>query len=121
LKPKDRIGINALSARFMAVFMVALMALYVCAGAVETEIKPVSFIFGDSLSDVGNNNHFPRSLAKSNYPWYGIDFGNGMPTGRYTNGRTICNIVGIVSCLIPLPQFMNLSPLIRSFICIFGF
>ena len=49
------------------------------------------------------NNHLQRSLAKSNFPWYGIDFGNGLPTGRYTNGRTICDIAGI--SYFPHPQF----------------
>ncbi|KAF7080242.1 hypothetical protein CFC21_084347 [Triticum aestivum] len=38
---------------------------------------PVTYVFGDSMSDVGNNNYFQLSLARSNYPgpwpWYGID------------------------------------------------
>ncbi|OAY79217.1 GDSL esterase/lipase [Ananas comosus] len=48
----------------------------------------VQFIFGDSLSDVGNNNYLTKSLARAALPWYGIDFGNGMPNGRFSNGRT---------------------------------
>lgn len=56
--------------------------------------KVVQFIFGDSLSDVGNNNHLSRSLAKANLPWYGIDFGNGLPNGRFSNGRTVSDIIG---------------------------
>lgn len=59
------------------------------------ECKIVQFIFGDSLSDVGNNNYLSKSLAKANLPWYGIDFGNGMPNGRFTNGRTVADIIGI--------------------------
>jgi hypothetical protein len=102
----DRFGIEAPITFFMAILMV--VALYVGAGAAETEIKPVSFIFGDSLSDVGNNNHLPRSLAKSNYRWYGIDYGNGTPTGRYTNGRTICDIVGIF--LFPFSRIQLVPP-----------
>lgn len=58
---------------------------------------PVTFVFGDSLTEVGNNNYLQYSLAKSNYPWYGVDYVGGQPTGRFTNGRTIgdiiCNIV----------------------------
>ncbi|KAG5052931.1 hypothetical protein JHK87_005129 [Glycine soja] len=50
---------------------------------------PVTYIFGDSLTDVGNNNFLQYSLAKSNYPWYGIDYSGGQATGRFTNGRTI--------------------------------
>ncbi|XP_020205645.1 GDSL esterase/lipase At1g29670-like isoform X2 [Cajanus cajan] len=47
---------------------------------------PCVFIFGDSLSDNGNNNNLP-TYAKSNYRPYGINFPNG-PTGRFTNGLT---------------------------------
>ncbi|CAH2067243.1 unnamed protein product [Thlaspi arvense] len=56
--------------------------------------KIVQFIFGDSLSDVGNNRNLPRSLAQANLPFYGIDFGNGLPNGRFTNGRTVSDIIG---------------------------
>jgi hypothetical protein len=52
---------------------------------------PASFVFGDSLFDVGNNNYIV-SLAKANYVPNGIDF--GIPTGRFTNGRTIVDIIG---------------------------
>ncbi|KAK6913532.1 hypothetical protein RJ641_023133 [Dillenia turbinata] len=33
------------------------------------------------------------SLAKSNYPWYGIDYIRGQATGRFCNGRTIGDII----------------------------
>lgn len=52
---------------------------------------PANFVFGDSLVDVGNNNYIV-SLSKANYVPNGIDF--GVPTGRYTNGRTIVDIIG---------------------------
>ncbi|XP_061351995.1 GDSL esterase/lipase At1g29670-like [Gastrolobium bilobum] len=52
---------------------------------------PCLFIFGDSLSDSGNNNNLPTS-AKSHYKPYGIDFPIG-PTGRFTNGRTAIDII----------------------------
>lgn len=54
----------------------------------------VQFIFGDSLSDVGNNNYLTKSLARAALPWYGIDFDSGMPNGRFCNGRTVADIVG---------------------------
>lgn len=56
--------------------------------------KTVQFIFGDSLSDVGNNKYLSRSLAQASLPWYGIDFGNGLPNGRFSNGRTVADIIG---------------------------
>ncbi|GAA0147170.1 lipase [Lithospermum erythrorhizon] len=52
---------------------------------------PASFIFGDSLVDAGNNNYL-RTLSRANYPPNGVDFGG--PTGRFTNGRTIADIIG---------------------------
>ncbi|KAB2599298.1 GDSL esterase/lipase [Pyrus ussuriensis x Pyrus communis] len=52
---------------------------------------PANFVFGDSLVDAGNNNYLV-SLSKANYLPNAIDFGK--PTGRYTNGRTIIDIIG---------------------------
>jgi len=54
---------------------------------------PCLFIFGDSLSDNGNNNNLV-TRAKANYQPYGIDFPEG-PTGRFTNGRNIGDIIGM--------------------------
>ncbi|XP_052179415.1 GDSL esterase/lipase At1g74460 [Diospyros lotus] len=71
--------------------------------------KMVQFIFGDSLSDVGNNNRLPRSLAKANLPFYGIDFGNGLPNGRYSNGRTVADIIGDKMGLPRPPAFLDPS------------
>ena len=53
------------------------------------------FIFGDSLVDVGNNNYL-NTLSKANMTPNGIDCkaSGGIPTGRFTNGRTIGDIVG---------------------------
>lgn len=50
-----------------------------------------NFVFGDSLVDVGNNNYIV-SLSKADYVPNGIDFGK--PTGRFTNGRTVVDIIG---------------------------
>ncbi|MCD7462509.1 hypothetical protein HAX54_048687 [Datura stramonium] len=54
-----------------------------------------TFVFGDSLVDAGNNN-FLFTLSKADSPPYGIDFkpSHGHPTGRFTNGRTISDIIG---------------------------
>ena len=54
-----------------------------------------SFVFGDSLVDAGNNDYL-FTLSKADSPPYGIDFkpSGGQPTGRFTNGRTIPDLVG---------------------------
>ncbi|KAL6280761.1 hypothetical protein ACE6H2_017642 [Prunus campanulata] len=42
------------------------------------------------------NNDYMFTLSKADSPPYGIDFkaSGGHPTGRFTNGRTISDIVG---------------------------
>lgn len=65
---------------------------------------PCYFIFGDSLADNGNNN-FLNTLAKANYSPYGIDFPYGS-TGRFTNGRTIVDVIG------NLPQPQGLASIV---------
>lgn len=54
---------------------------------------PCLFFFGDSQFDNGNNNNL-LTLAKVNYPPYGIDFPGG-PTGRFSNGQNIADFLGI--------------------------
>lgn len=54
---------------------------------------PAMFVFGDSLVDNGNNNYL-NCFAKSNYYPYGVDF-NGGPTGRFSNGRTVVDMIGL--------------------------
>ncbi|KAJ0578186.1 putative triacylglycerol lipase [Helianthus annuus] len=73
------------------------------------DCKIVQFIFGDSLSDNGNNNRLSKSFAQAALPWYGIDFGNGMPNGRFTNGRTVADIIGDKMGLPRPPAFLDPS------------
>ncbi|XP_043695047.1 GDSL esterase/lipase At5g37690 isoform X2 [Telopea speciosissima] len=70
---------------------------------------PVTFVFGDSLTDVGNNNYLPYSLAKSNFPWYGVDYEGGKATGRYTNGRTVGDIISSRLGIPSPPPYLSLS------------
>lgn len=57
-------------------------------------IVPCYFIFGDSLADSGNNNPLDTK-AKVNYPPYGIDFPDGVATGRFSNGKTYVDLIGL--------------------------
>ncbi|KAL5728072.1 hypothetical protein ACHQM5_001195 [Ranunculus cassubicifolius] len=43
-------------------------------------------VFGDSTVDSGNNNYL-NTLMKTNFPPYGMDFPNHIPTGRCSNGK----------------------------------
>ncbi|GLJ08322.1 hypothetical protein SUGI_0086480 [Cryptomeria japonica] len=49
---------------------------------------PAVFVFGDSFGDTGNND-FIISTSKSNYPPYGRDFIDRIPTGRFSNGKLL--------------------------------
>ncbi|KAF8389969.1 hypothetical protein HHK36_024489 [Tetracentron sinense] len=82
-----------------------VMAIVVMASAAS----PVTFVFGDSLTEVGNNNFLQYSLAKSNFPWYGVDYKSGQPTGRFTNGRTIGDIISSKLGIPTPPPYLSLS------------
>ncbi|KAK4586484.1 hypothetical protein RGQ29_023572 [Quercus rubra] len=69
----------------------AILTVSILVGMCSAQIVPAIFVFGDSLLDAGNNNYI-LTLSKANYVPNGIDF--GMPTGRFTNGRTVADIIG---------------------------
>lgn len=50
------------------------------------------FVFGDSLVDNGNNN-FLATTARADSPPYGIDYPTHRPTGRFSNGLNIPDII----------------------------
>lgn len=76
--------------------IILFISWFFWAKAADDKGLGASFIFGDSLVDAGNNNYLP-TLSRANIPPNGIDFkaSGGNPTGRYTNGRTIGDIIGI--------------------------
>uniref|UniRef100_A0A0D9VB74 GDSL esterase/lipase n=1 Tax=Leersia perrieri TaxID=77586 RepID=A0A0D9VB74_9ORYZ len=49
-------------------------------------------VFGDSTVDPGNNNRLQTTM-KANFLPYGADFIGGRPTGRFSNGRLITDIL----------------------------
>ncbi|KAA8547706.1 hypothetical protein F0562_004135 [Nyssa sinensis] len=93
-----------LGVAFTVLLVVATMA------SVASSASLVTFIFGDSLTEVGNNNFMQYSLAKSNYPFYGIDYPGGQPTGRFTNGRTIGDIISEKLGIPSPPPYLSLAP-----------
>ncbi|XP_010525717.1 PREDICTED: GDSL esterase/lipase At4g30140-like [Tarenaya hassleriana] len=80
--------------RLVSPKMWVILATVVGAMAVAARAQkvPCYFVFGDSVFDNGNNNHFAKSKAKVNYWPYGIDFARG-PTGRFSNGRNIPDFI----------------------------
>ncbi|CAI9289051.1 unnamed protein product [Lactuca saligna] len=78
----------------MEMNMNSLLFVVLCLIHVSRCVSYTNFAFGDSVVDAGNNNHL-ASLSKADYSPYGIDFtpSGGKPTGRYTNGFTIIDII----------------------------
>ncbi|XP_043711417.1 GDSL esterase/lipase At1g71250-like [Telopea speciosissima] len=87
-----------------------MMIIFYClssggGGVVGAPLVPAMFVFGDSSVDNGNNN-FLSSIAKSNYMPYGIDFYQG-PTGRFSNGRTVVDMLGEMLGLPYVPPYAD--------------
>ncbi|PKA55686.1 GDSL esterase/lipase [Apostasia shenzhenica] len=57
-----------------------------------TEGARAFFVFGDSLVDNGNNNYL-ATTARADSPPYGIDYPTHQPTGRFSNGLNIPDII----------------------------
>ncbi|KAG5516813.1 hypothetical protein RHGRI_037530 [Rhododendron griersonianum] len=53
---------------------------------------PAILIFGDSLLDTGNNNFIP-TILKANHKPYGQDFPGKIPTGRFSNGKLVSDLL----------------------------
>ncbi|TXG73524.1 hypothetical protein EZV62_002103 [Acer yangbiense] len=66
------------------------------------------YVFGDSAVESGNNNFLP-SMSKANYPPFGIDFADGKPTGRFSNGRIEPDFIAQVVGLLFPPPCLGLS------------
>ncbi|XP_010654133.2 GDSL esterase/lipase 7 [Vitis vinifera] len=73
--------------------------------ASQGQLAPALFIFGDSFFDSGNNNN-RKTLAKANYPPYGIDFPSGV-TGRFSNGLIITDYFALSLGLQISPPFLE--------------
>ncbi|KAK4365765.1 hypothetical protein RND71_013645 [Anisodus tanguticus] len=88
------------SAPFLLLMILSFVFLSTCSGDCKfTENDECSkvqgmFVFGSSLVDNGNNNFLVNSLAKANYLPYGVDFPLLGPSGRFTNGKNVIDLLG---------------------------
>ncbi|GAB4841290.1 hypothetical protein Ancab_022022 [Ancistrocladus abbreviatus] len=69
------------------VVLVELMLL-----GLKAEAARAFFVFGDSLVDSGNNNYLVTT-ARADSPPYGIDYPTHRPTGRFSNGLNIPDLI----------------------------
>nr|GFB61932.1 GDSL esterase/lipase At5g03810-like [Tanacetum cinerariifolium] len=84
----------------------------------DAPIVPALCIFGDSVMDVGNNNHRLSTLLRANFLPYGRDFVTHTPTGRFCNGKIavdyIAQYLGFDSYQQPYLDAANETLLLRG-------
>ncbi|KAJ9565957.1 hypothetical protein OSB04_001923 [Centaurea solstitialis] len=73
-------------------FIIIILSLQYSSYAQTNNTISAVFVFGDSTVDPGNNNYLP-TIARGNFPPYGRDFENHVPTGRFSNGRLVPDFV----------------------------
>ncbi|XP_022151286.1 GDSL esterase/lipase At5g55050-like [Momordica charantia] len=96
---------------FFFIFLCVSFSFRVCeCGA----LVPAIYVFGDSLVDVGNNNHLKLSLAKANFPHNGIDFPTTKPTGRFSNGKNAADYLAEKVGLPTSPPYLSLVSKFRK-------
>uniref|UniRef100_A0A5B6YP00 Uncharacterized protein n=1 Tax=Davidia involucrata TaxID=16924 RepID=A0A5B6YP00_DAVIN len=78
---------------FVSILAVAIVVVVVIGTAApHVEAARAFFVFGDSLVDNGNNNYLITS-ARADSPPYGIDYPTHRPTGRFSNGLNIPDLI----------------------------
>jgi len=72
-----------------------LAAVTLLTATKRAEAARTFFVFGDSLVDSGNNNYLPTT-ARADSPPYGIDYPTHRPTGRFSNGYNLPDLISII-------------------------
>ncbi|URD73620.1 GDSL-like Lipase/Acylhydrolase [Musa troglodytarum] len=67
------------------------------------------YVFGDSLADVGNNNHLALSLLKADFPHNGVDFAGHKATGRFSNGKNFADFLAESLGLPTSPPYLSIT------------
>lgn len=83
--------------------LVSVLALLLLVALPKAHGARAFFVFGDSLVDNGNNNYLLTS-ARADSPPYGIDYPTHRPTGRFSNGL---NIPDLISKLFMLQLYIS--------------
>ncbi|PWA87458.1 SGNH hydrolase-type esterase domain-containing protein [Artemisia annua] len=78
------------TSKSLAVFWFLFLAVFREA-ALKADARAF-FVFGDSLVDNGNNNFLTTTARADNVP-YGIDYPTKRPTGRFSNGLNIPDLI----------------------------
>lgn len=73
-----------------------ILSVLACTAIVPQVEARAFFVFGDSLVDSGNNDYL-ITTARADSPPYGIDYPTRRPTGRFSNGLNIPDLISRVS------------------------
>lgn len=103
------------SLRLSVLLLLLLLIAVVVAVVVGGGKVPAIIVFGDSTVDAGNNNVI-HTVLKSNFRPYGRDFYNGIPTGRFSNGRVATDFISEAIGLKPIvPAYLDPDYTINDF------
>lgn len=95
---------------FIAYLFTLLITAQVCRGECEgnsTKDFPAILVFGDSTVDTGNNNFIATAVRGDHLP-YGQDFPGGVPSGRFSNGKLLPDILAsMIGLKETVPPFLN--------------
>ncbi|XP_078162296.1 GDSL esterase/lipase At5g42170-like isoform X2 [Carex rostrata] len=72
--------------KYLYIFLLLVNVSVLQSNAAVSQV-PALIVFGDSITDPGNNNGLKSSWAKCNFPPYGRDFKDQRATGRFSNGK----------------------------------
>ncbi|KAK7817185.1 gdsl esterase/lipase [Quercus suber] len=78
----------------------------------KAEAARAFFVFGDSLVDSGNNNYL-ATTARADSPPNGIDYPTHRPTGRFSNGFNLPDIISEFIVLISISLHISLLSLTK--------
>lgn len=79
----------------MSPLTILLLSIAIAAVARPVDGARAFFVFGDSLVDGGNNN-FLITSATANNPPHGIDYPTHRPTGRFSNGYILPDLISML-------------------------
>ncbi|VFQ71786.1 unnamed protein product [Cuscuta campestris] len=74
-----------------AAIIIIIIAMDACIGQSLPSFSAI-IIFGDSTVDTGNNNYIPTAF-KGNHPPYGQRFPGKIPTGRFSDGMLVPDLL----------------------------
>nr|AEY85024.1 zinc finger protein [Cajanus cajan] len=74
----------------MRLLSLVVVVTFVCTKGAEG--ARAFFVFGDSLVDSGNNDYLPTT-ARADSPPYGTDYPTHRPTGRFSNGYNLPDLI----------------------------